>query len=114
VALQEPGLYRVRAEARRGTEALGAADRWFYVGGSDREFADPRLNEGVLRRIARASGGRYASASDASQVLPWLGAAIPQSAAPERHDVWHQPWVYAVVIALLSAEWVLRRRWGLR
>lgn len=114
VALQEPGLYRVRAEARRGTEALGAADRWFYVGGSDREFADPRLNEGVLRRIARASGGRYASASDASQVLPWLGAAIPQSAAPERRDVWHQPWVYAVVIALLSAEWVLRRRWGLR
>ena len=42
-----PGLYRVHVEARRGTTSLGAAERWVNVGGSDREFADPRLNEGI-------------------------------------------------------------------
>jgi hypothetical protein len=110
----QAGLYRVHAEAHGGATTLGTADRWFYVGGSDREFADPRLNEGVLRRIAQSSGGRYVPVADLSRVASWLEAAVPQNAAPERRDLWHQPWIYGAVVALLSAEWVLRRRWGLR
>ncbi len=110
----QPGLYRVHAEARRGSAALGTADRWMLVGGADREFTDPRLNEGWLRRAARDSGGRYVRASDAGKIPGWLSAAVPQNAAPERRDVWHEPWAFAAIIALLSAEWTLRRRWGLR
>jgi uncharacterized membrane protein len=111
---ERSGLYRMRAEARRGTASLGTADRWFYVGGGDREFADPRLNEGVLRRVARASGGRYGQADEASEVASWLEAAAPGQAEPERRDLWHEPWAFLLLIAILSAEWVLRRRWGLR
>jgi uncharacterized membrane protein len=111
---ERPGLYRIRATARRGTTTLGAADRWMYVGGADREFADPRLNEGFLRRVARNSGGRYVRAAEASRVPAWLRATVPQNAAPERRDLWHEPWAFAIVIVLLSAEWMLRRRWGLR
>ena len=59
IAADTAGLYRIRAEARRGATLLGVADRWFYVGGADPEFADPRLNEGFLRRLARQSGGQY-------------------------------------------------------
>lgn len=110
----QAGLYRVRAEARRGAVALGDADRWFYVGGGDREFADPRLNEGFLRRVARASGGQYVRAAEASRVVTSLQSVVPQPAEPERRDLWHQPWAFALVIALLSVEWILRRRWGLR
>jgi uncharacterized membrane protein len=109
-----PGLYRVRVEARRGSASLGTADRWLYVGGSDREFADPRLNESLLRRVARASGGRYARAADAPHLLKSLEAATPLDATPERRDLWHQPSAFAAIILLLSAEWILRRRWGLR
>jgi hypothetical protein len=108
------GLYRIRAEARRGSTPLGTAERWMFVGGADREFADPRLNEGFLRRVARDSGGRYVRAGDAKQVATWLENAAPLDAAPERRDLWHEPWAYALVLGLLSAEWILRRRWGLR
>ena len=111
---EQPGLYRVHAEARRGSTILGAADKWMYVGGADREFADPRLNEGFLRRIARNSGGRYVRAADASRIVQWLQATVPQNATPERRDLWHEPWAFALVIVLLSTEWILRRRWGLR
>jgi uncharacterized membrane protein len=110
----EAGLYRVHAEARRGQEALGAADRWFYVGGADREFADPRLNEGFLRRIARETGGQYLRAAEAAKVVSLLQQAVPQNLEPERRDLWHEPWAFAIMIVLLSSEWVLRRRWGLR
>jgi len=112
--LQNAGLYHVRAEAKRGAASLGTADRWLYVGGSDREFADPRLNEGLLRRFARESGGKYVRAADAGQILSDLRSSAPQAAEPERRDLWHEPWAFALVIALLSAEWMLRRRWGLR
>jgi hypothetical protein len=108
------GAYRVDADARRGDARLGRAVRWLYIGGVDREFADPRLNEPWLRRVARASGGRYVRAADASRIVGWLQAATPQQAAPERRDLWHEPWAFAVIVALLSAEWILRRRWGLR
>ena len=114
IAPDQPGLYKVHAEARRGTTPLGTADRWMYVGGSDREFADPRLNEGFLRRVARNSGGRYVRAAEAARVPAWLEATVPQNAAPERRDLWNEPWAFALVVMLLSAEWILRRRWGLR
>ena len=105
---------RVHAEANRGSTPLGAADRWLYVGGADREFADPRLNEGFLRRVALNTGGRYVRAGEASRIASWLQAAVPQDAAPERRDLWHEPWAFALVVGLLSAEWIQRRRWGLR
>src|SRR5262245_11192582 len=111
---EQTGLYRIHAEARRGAVSLGTADRWMYVGGADREFADPRLNEGFLRRVARTSGGRYVRAAEASRVPAFLTSAIPQNAAPERRDLWHEPWAFALIVIVLSAEWILRRRWGLR
>jgi hypothetical protein len=111
---ERAGLYHVRVEAGRGNAVLGVSDRWIHVGGAGREFVDPRLNEGFLRRLARESGGRYVRASDASRLIAWLQEAAHQNAAPVQRDLWHQPWVMAGLILLLSAEWALRRTWGLR
>ena len=114
VRAEQPGLYRVHADARQAGMPIGSSDRWFYVGGADREFTEPRLNEGALRRLARDSGGGYEPAAEASRLLPPLESLVPSAAAPERRDLWHEPWAFALVIVLLSAEWILRRRWGLR
>lgn len=108
------GLYRFHVEAARGNTAIGTADRTVYVGGHDREFADPRLNEGFLRRLARESGGRYVPASDAARIVPLIDDSARQRAEPEQRDLWQRPWTFALVIALLCVEWTLRRRWGLR
>jgi uncharacterized membrane protein len=110
----QAGLYRVQVRARRGSSLVGQADRWFYVGGSDRELAGPRRNDALLERLAESSGGRYVDVADAAQIPSFLAEAAPQSAAFDRRDLWHQPWAFALVLALLSAEWMLRRRWGLR
>jgi len=111
---ERAGLYRLHADARRGSSTLGSADHWMYVGGSDREFADPRLNEGFLRRITRTSGGRYVRASEAARVASLLQATQPMAETPEHRDLWHEPWAFALIVLLLSTEWILRRRWGLR
>ncbi|MFN7982884.1 MAG: hypothetical protein U0Q11_13570 [Vicinamibacterales bacterium] len=109
---ETPGLYRVHAEARQGAASLGVADRWLYVGAADTEFADPRLNEPFLRRLARQSGGQYVPAADVERVLTSLSAGTPQTLEPERRDLWHQPWTFTLLLVLLGAEWGLRRLWG--
>jgi hypothetical protein len=114
IAAERPGLYRIRAEARQGATLLGVADRWFYVGGADPEYADPRLNEGFLRRLARQTGGQYAPIAEASRLVSALSATVPQTLEPEQRDLWHEPWAFVLVIALLSAEWIMRRYLGLR
>lgn len=108
------GLYQIHAEARAGGKPLGNATRWTYVGGVNREFVDPRLNEGFLRRTVRASGGVYVRAADARRIAEWVDTIAPGEGAPERDDVWDRPWVLILALGLLCAEWVGRRVMGLR
>jgi hypothetical protein len=110
----EAGLYRIHAEATRGSTSVGSSDRTVLVGGSDPEFADPRLNEGFLRRLARESGGRYVRAADASRVASWIDELAGSQRQPEPRDLWDRAWVFALVATLLCVEWTLRRRWGWR
>jgi uncharacterized membrane protein len=112
--VDQPGIYRIVAEARQGTTVFGSSDRWMLVGGADREMADPRLNEDVLRRVARASGGRYLAARDASAIPSVLAEQHASPATPRLEELWHQGWIFALAVMLLAIEWWLRRQWGLR
>ena len=110
---EQPVVYRIVAEARRGRDLLGASDQWLLAGAADLEMADPRLNEDVLRRVSRASGGRYLEAADVSR-LPALLADSSDPAPPRLQELWHNVWIFVAVVLLLGAEWYLRRRWGMR
>ena len=72
-----------RRRASRATRGSAARVRWLYVGGVDREFADPRLNEPWLRRVARASGGRYVRAGG-GVANRWLAAGSDAAAGGAR------------------------------
>ena len=108
------GVYQVAARADRGGRELGRADAAVLVGGADLELTDPRRQDAVLRRLAAASGGRFLDADgiDALGGLLRAGAAGPAPATVR--DLWDTVWGFALVVGLLSAEWGLRRRWGLR
>jgi hypothetical protein len=112
--VDRPGVYRVSAQARRGPAALESAEQWFLVGGADPELSDARLNEDVLRRIAAATGGRYERADEADTLPRLLEALRPEAVPPERRDLWNNAWMFMAIVLLLSIEWVLRRRWGMR
>jgi hypothetical protein len=108
------GMYRVSGEARRGDAVLGSSSRWCLVGGADLEMADPRLNQDLLARLGTSSGGRYVTEGDISALPTWLASALGESVPPERQDLWNNVWTFAVIVLLLSTEWLLRRRWGMR
>jgi hypothetical protein len=109
----QAGVYRVDATARRNGEVIGTASRVVLAGGADLEMSDPRLNEDVLRRLALATGGRYLPAGDVAEMPELLRAAQTRTTPPEVRDLWHNGWTLSAIVALLGAEWLLRRRVGL-
>jgi hypothetical protein len=111
---EQPGIYRVSAEAHRGQVTLGSASASLLVGGADLEMTDPRLNVQVLQRLAIGSGGRMVEPGEGSTLLESLRAGIPAATLTVRHDLWHTGWSFAALVLLLSTEWMLRRQWGLR
>jgi uncharacterized membrane protein len=108
------GVFRLNVEARQGTAAIGSASASMLVGGADLEMTDPRLNTQLLQRVALASGGRLVSAGDAPAIVDGLRAGLPAARLAVTHDLWHNGWSFAAIVMLLAAEWLLRRRWGLR
>lgn len=114
IGAEQAGVYTLHADVRRGDTALGTAEEWLLVGGADLELADPRRNDEVLRRVVDASGGQILTDASLGDLPNLLRARAPDRAPPERRDLWHNPWTFALIVLLLSAEWVTRRRVGMR
>jgi hypothetical protein len=108
------GIYKVTVHARRGGTDTGTSSSSFLVGGADVEMTDPRLNSALLSRVATASRGRVLAAGQTSELIEALLANAPAAALAVRKDLWHNGWSLVLILSLLTAEWLLRRHWGLR
>jgi uncharacterized membrane protein len=107
------GVYRVEAIASRGSATVGTASRPALVGGVDLEMTQPRLNDAVLRRLSEETGGRYVNAAGADHLPSLLRESRADAGTPEQRDLWHNGWSLVMIVGLLAAEWVMRRRAGL-
>jgi uncharacterized membrane protein len=110
----QAGVYKVSLDAAAAGRPLGTTSTSVLVGGADLEMTDPRLNQQLLQRLAQASGGRVMTDNQLDQLGDILKASVPAATLAVRRDLWHNGWSFAAILVLLGAEWVLRRRWGLR
>ena len=105
-----PGKYEVAVRARLGEEELGEALIKFRVGEPTREFEKLDLNEGLLRNIATATGGRYVPLLSFSKVSEIIRAR--QEEKIERKEIFlsNSPLLLVAFVLLITGEWVLRKR----
>jgi hypothetical protein len=111
------GAYSLRVAPASSTDLAADAVRVsttaFRVEPPRREIDEPALNRSLLADLARQSGGRVFELSDVDQ----LDAAIPtrevSRAIEERDELWDAPLLYGLVVAGLTAEWILRKRFRL-
>ena len=109
----QDGVYRVTADVKWPDGRVESAATAVLVGGADSEMAEPWRHDAALARIAEESGGALIAESD----LDTLPSLLEKAAgAPElrEKEIWNHPAVFFALLALLGAEWTLRRRWGLR
>jgi len=86
----------------------------FQVEAPPRELAQLDVALEPLRRTAEISGGRSYTLSTAARLPDELPAARP--AVIERlpsKKLWNVPAVIGLLVLVLAAEWLLRRRWGM-
>ena len=110
----ESGVYHAVAEGRRGETTLGSGETWVLVGGVQQEFVNPWRDDTPLRRLAEATGGAATTLADVSKLGAMLSEAVRKPDTMVEKEIWHTPWVFAALLALLAFEWTVRRRWGLR
>lgn len=108
----QAGVYRATARVTwpRGSSEASTS---ILVGGVDAEMAEPWRHDATLARIAEESGGALVAEADLD-TLPSLVQAASGATELRERELWHSPWVFALLLTLLTAEWALRRRWQLR
>jgi len=86
----------------------------FEVKPSQVEFEDTRADLALMRRLATLSGGRCFGPEELKELadaIPDRGRTVIESSPPQ--PLWATPYLLALFIATLAAEWVLRKRMGL-
>jgi uncharacterized membrane protein len=114
VPLAVPGVYTVVAEAAVEGEAKWA-ETHLAVREQDFELTRLLADTDRLKAIAGAGGGSCRPLDGLPDVLTQVAASLePRKAPAERRVRLARGRAFlGVFIALMAAEWVLRRRWGL-
>jgi von Willebrand factor type A domain len=112
-----PGRYEVRVDDGHLVPETADMPVEFYVqrkgGDASREMVELTCNEELLQQMARASGGEYYREEDAAKLINSLDP-LSKGRIEESETILWQSWYWFVpVIALLTTEWILRKRTGL-
>jgi uncharacterized membrane protein len=108
-----PGLYEIRAAAVQGAEHLGEASTYVEAGDLGAEYFGASLHGGTLHRVAEETGGRYYTPATLRTLPEDVSFTESGATVIEYRDLWDMPVLLLALIAVLSAEWMLRRRRGL-
>jgi uncharacterized membrane protein len=113
------GAYRVEAEAVLAGKALGKDRAGFSVAYPYGETDDGMPRMDLLKQIAETSQGEYFSINEWNEkslerIAAKLEKHAPSSIIEQRQTkLWSTLWPFALILALLSVEWWMRRKWGL-
>ena len=77
------------------------------------EMADLSPDQATLRRIAQSSGGRVVPLDQLSALPRMLAEDRERQNALAEYPLWDSPYLFVFVLACLSAEWSLRKKFGL-
>ncbi len=108
------GRYEIVVEARVGQLTLTGEQLVAEVGRPNLEFEKLDMDEKMLSRIAADTGGRYVHLSTASTLIEHLDRTQREMRRLENRRLYWPPGFWVLFVAILTTEWVLRRRFLLR
>jgi uncharacterized membrane protein len=109
---EHAGIYELSVEARSG-DARATGKMQLPVGMVTPDHYRAEMREGILRRIADDTGGRFYRAHEVGTLANEIPLSESGASVRERLPLWDMPVVFLLLIALLGFEWLYRRWRGL-
>ena len=111
------GTYRYRAVAEKDGVTLGADSGQFAVGELLLEFQDSQADPDLMRGIARRSGGAFVHFAELASLRNegFENASLETEQIEEESQLALRRFlpILFVIVVLLSAEWIIRKRSGM-
>lgn len=117
-----PGLYegffsptrsgRYRVEANSGDRPLSNTTE-FQATDVEPEMENTDMQIEGLRRIAELSGGKCLSMLEVKNLPSLLNLERHETTYATELPLWDSGWIMALLVALMGAEWIVRRRYDL-
>ncbi len=109
----EEGVYELEVVAGSGGRVVGSDGMSFLVRPSQAEFHDATLKRAFLESLAEKGNGYYYDVDSAGDVPANLRGRRTSTSVYRAEYLWDVPFLFLLVLVLLSAEWIYRRRKGL-
>lgn len=107
------GVHTVSITAAIGRDTIRSTVGYVRVAEPRAEYFGAEMRPAVLRQFADETGGRYYPASEAARLAEDIVYTTSGATEIERLDLWDMPAVFILLLSVLGAEWLYRRRRGL-
>jgi len=104
------GRYSVTAIAERGGQEIGRDDVSFIVGDPALEYRVTDINKQLLEDLAFKTKGKYYTPETADRLLEDIVAKEKTVTRTERKEIWNDWWVLVTFVALMTSEWIVRKK----
>jgi hypothetical protein len=108
----KPGSYLAEVTAQSANEELGRNVLTFQRTDGVAENFHTEQNRELLEKLAVQTGGRYWKPQDLAKLPSEISYSEAGISVSDTKELWNMPIVFLVLLFLLFAEWLLRRKWG--
>jgi len=77
------------------------------------ELSELTWNEGNLKKITSATGGKYFREEDSDKLMDFLHGLPKVIEERQNLFIWQSGWLFGFVVTILTAEWMIRKRYRL-
>ena len=109
----ENGVHTVKVNAVIGKDTLHSTAGYLRVADPTAEFFGAEMRPAVLQQFADETGGKFYRAADASRLPQDIVYTTSGATEIQRLDLWDMPILFVLLLSILAAEWMYRRRRGL-
>jgi uncharacterized membrane protein len=109
---EKPGSYVAEVTADHGKDEPVKDVMTFRRENGVAENFHTEQNTELLKKLSDETGGRYWSQNELERLPKEISYSEAGISVRDTKELWDLPIVFAVLLGLMSADWLLRRKWG--
>jgi uncharacterized membrane protein len=107
------GVHTVNVTAAVGRDTIRSTAGYVRVSDPTAEFFGAEMRPAVLKQFADETGGKFYRSADVSRLPQDIVYTTSGATEVQRLDLWDMPALFLLLLSILGAEWLYRRRRGL-